>query len=130
LFHNQVHDLFVLCLLFLSFSPQGFSQFLVLKIFWNAVCSIQQQLGQVTILEQEKPTKTQTLPSDVMWQFLQWTHTVAPCCLLAYWPWNFPTNGKLAILAQHNPASIPTHPTQHLPFRQKPKLQKVQPSCK
>jgi hypothetical protein len=54
----------------------------------------------VTVLEQEKPVETQTLPSDVMWQFLQWTQTVVPCCLLAYRPWNFPTFCELAILAQ------------------------------
>jgi hypothetical protein len=78
----------------------------VLKNLWNAVRSNRQHLGQVTIFEQEKPAETQTLPSDVMRQFLQ-------CFLLAYRPWNFPTNGELAILGRHNPAAIPTHPTQH-----------------
>jgi hypothetical protein len=85
----------------------------VLKNLWNAVCSNWQHLGQVTILEQEKPAEMQTLPRDVMRQFLQWTQTIARYCLLAYRPWNFPTNGELAILGRHNPAAIPTHPTQH-----------------
>jgi hypothetical protein len=57
----------------------------ILTNLWNTVHPNRQHLGQVTVLEQEKPVKMQTLPrSDVMWQFLQWAQTVVPCCLLAY----------------------------------------------
>jgi hypothetical protein len=58
----------------------------ILKNPWNIVPPNWQHLGQVTVLEQEKPVETQTLPSDVKRQFLQWTQTVVPCCLLAYQP--------------------------------------------
>jgi hypothetical protein len=67
----------------------------------------------VTVLEQEKPVEMQTLPSDVVRQFLQWTQTFAPCCILAYRPWNFLTSGDLAILAWHNPAAITACGIQH-----------------